>query len=408
MKNEGLALLFTALVLGGCLSGFLPQPATPTPAATPAPTELATSTPLPTPLVTVTEKIVYVTVTPTPRPTVEAVKGGLTVLEEYFVNTPADLSSVANADYHSNPFVSRVTSGGFYQELEADTLAWKKVPLVIPKDFAESGKWNVITTTDPEFYTARVPMKSQYYSKVFVAYAGRYGDRVNRTLADIILHYGDATSEKVALVSGQNAWNYNGLPPENALLWRNGNGSETLSILEINASKPMTQLVSVGIRKTNVGEDGIAVFAVTGQRALERKRLTLTPGELADKQYNREYAGVDSQGVHLTFREQEGRIVYVAQGTFFTPIFDGETFLVDYSKISWDEERPPYTSIKVEARVGPRPEIDRDWTDWFEVANNKPLAFHARYVTFRFTLTTKDETLTPVLKQFRMEYVNPA
>lgn len=411
-------LVMAALLFNGCLSGYArPSPTPAIPTATPVPTVTLPATPTPTvstpePSPSTAPTTVYVTVTvtatpPAPSP-VQVKKGGIEILGTRTESVVQELGEAANADYHANPFVEGAASGGYFAELRAGTTEWRGVTFKIPEDRAKTGKWTVLTSTDYDFYAKSFFVKRDYYSKVFVVLGASYGERENRTLANLILHYADASSQTILLVSGKNVWNYYGEVPQESLFWKNSSGGEKLSAMEINATNPLVQLVSVEVRKAETGNDGVTVFAATAQKVLEGKRLTLTPNELDGRQYSRDYTGVDSKGVHLTFREQGNGTVYLKSGTFTTPLYDAETPLANFTKIAWDEEKPAGTQVRLEARVGPQAEIDRDWTEWFDAENNRPLKNSNRFVQFRFSLSTDDENLTPVVEELRVDYENPA
>ncbi|MBU1196882.1 hypothetical protein KJ765_00060 [Candidatus Micrarchaeota archaeon] len=397
-----------ALFLMGCLSGLIESGASPSAVlnATDAATVVAET---PTPQVTVTERIVYVTVTPTPKPLTPTPepkpKGGVHLVSEVFEYTPGEMRD-ANAD-RSNPFEMGTETGDYLKGLEAGEMNRKGVPFTFLPPYGEAGNWNVLTTTDRNFYSGLILMKNQLFSKVYFVMSASYGKRGGIKLATLSLHYGDATSQDVELIAGENVWNLNEKVPEAFLFWNDPEANETLSVIELNVSQPLEKLVSVGLRKQVENDDGVAIFAVVGERALESKQILLTPEEFSSRQYDRRQTGVDSKGVHLTHREQGADTVYLESGTFTTPIYDLETGHVNVTNIDWDEETPATTRIYAEARYGSKEEIDRDWTAWKVVEKGKPLTPTERYIQLRFNLATGDERWTPVVKQIRMDYTNP-
>ncbi|MFH1106961.1 MAG: hypothetical protein V1787_03625 [Candidatus Micrarchaeota archaeon] len=405
------ALLFAlaiALLSAGCLNALVQPTPSPTAVPTPEPTVEATPAvtpePTPTPEVTVTERIVYITVTP--APTAVKVKGGLEILGSRFINTTFDIGGSANADYHANPFVAGSVSGGMFSELAAGEYDWKGVPLAIPEDRAETGAWSVLSTTAPDFYSKGFFPPKDYYSRIFIVLTARYGDREGSKLADLILHYADASSQTVELVAGRNVWQGGGAPDE-AVLWRNSNRSEALSVLEVGTTLTQTKLANIEFRKTAAGDDGVIVFAASGQRELKTKRMSYTPTEFVRPQFDRDLTGVDTHGVHLTFFDREGRTLFYPRGTFTLPVYDAETLLATFTKVAWEETKPEGAQVRLEARVGPHEDIDRDWSGWFPVENGRPLAQNSRYLLLRATLSTSDEGVTPSVGRIYFEYDNP-
>jgi len=68
---------------------------------------------------------------------------------------------------------------------------------------------------------------------------------------------------------------------------------------------------------------------------------------------------------------------------------------VDAVQVESEGDIPPGTSVTLQARTGPTPQPDAEWTDWMPPDGLRP----ARYVQWRAVLRTDDRARTPVLKR---------
>ena len=95
---------------------------------------------------------------------------------------------------------------------------------------------------------------------------------------------------------------------------------------------------------------------------------------------------------------------YYSSGTLTSQIFDSGK-MTDWQTLSWDENIPTGTDIKLEARVSNN---GTNWSSWYLLSSVTPIDLSSlpdsRYIQWRSTLSTSVTTNTPVLQEVRTCY----
>ncbi len=102
---------------------------------------------------------------------------------------------------------------------------------------------------------------------------------------------------------------------------------------------------------------------------------------------------------------------YAASGTYVSPVLDA-TQISQFGKIELHGSLPAQTGLTVSTRSGNAKEAsEMGWSKWAEeqpaaqfVATNSPAA---RFLQFRLTLSTKQPTVSPVVKDVDVAYLTP-
>jgi hypothetical protein len=98
---------------------------------------------------------------------------------------------------------------------------------------------------------------------------------------------------------------------------------------------------------------------------------------------------------------------YVPEGRLVSEVHDGK-LLSRFGALGWRAERPPGTSITVQARTGNVGEPDETWSAW-SAEQTDPSAAHVasppgRFVQYRVKLATTDPRHTPELRSVSVSY----
>ncbi|MFH1443712.1 MAG: hypothetical protein ABIG96_06775 [Candidatus Micrarchaeota archaeon] len=404
-----LMLVFSAALIFGCLQ-IDSKKSTPTPEiiyVNVSPQIIVTVQPTVVP--TVTERVVYASPSFAPP-----IRGGVEDFGERVEYLNYDISKVANADYHHNPFLMLNAIGqNFYPELKEGTIRWKSVPFTILPDYLSSRKWSVITTASEDFYSASFLTGRERISILDLLVAGNFRKGDRRLLATVKVNYEDGDIQEVKIMSNENVWNYEPDEayqiPNELIAWQAASDTkQTLTVIEVPIARPLTPVGGITIKKEATGENGFALFAATGVKKFRTKKITHTQYEFQNLDYNRIYSTTLSAGATINYDDSSGSRVYRPEGIFESPIIDGETDLVLWKSIAWESEVTPGTAIKVQYRTGSNPVIDTTWNEWSDIQNNQPISRNARLLQWRAVMTTFDSTRSPLLTEMRLTYENPA
>ena len=133
-------------------------------------------------------------------------------------------------------------------------------------------------------------------------------------------------------------------------------------------------------------------------------------------------AGVDPGTTSYTYSDFTGfglRNFTLPKGTYQyiqSGCSDAQKGPVDtkWSRVAWDAELPPNTSIAVRARSGPTPQPDQSWGQWTGAYTQSPGDLPgilnpepSKYIQVEFDLTTLDKKTSPKLKDFNVYYECP-
>lgn len=362
------------------------------------------------PTITVTEKIIYPSKQPTPSATP---KGGLIDLGERIEYETIDLSKAANADYHHNPFkVGDIAGKSLFPELNSGKINWGTVPFEIAPDYISSGKFNTISTGSERFFSTSVLTGLRRFSSIYLLMGSQLsiGDKVE--LGSVKVNYQDGEIIETRIVANENIWNYEidqKFPiPAKEIAWTSKDGNLQLSGLSIKIGEPLKPIGGLTIKKSNIGTDSFAIFAITGVKKFNSKRISHANEEFQNLKYNRIYTTTLPEGAMINYVDEGGKRSFRPEGTFESPIFDGETELVDWKILRWNSLIPQNTGIKIEMRTGNSPKVDRTWSEWTPVENGQNPALGQMFMQWRALLSTTDSMVSPVLKEMIIEYENPS
>src|SRR3989344_6618964 len=342
MRALLIGLVLGLILIAGCLR-IESKNASPTPSVSPAPQIVYVNvTPSPVVIIsiqpsvvpTVTEKIIY------PSPSKIATperRGGFRDLGERKEYVKLDISKAANSDNRHDPFRMRTASGeALYPKLQAGELKFGDVPFEIPPSYASTGKWNTITSADPEFYSANIILGRVRLSEVHFLLAGKIPAKDNVGLAEIRLNYEDGEIQPQNVIANTDAWNYEeggmgSVAPPGRVAWAEEvNGSRRIiSTLAISNKYPIKPLGAIAIKKGETEGFGIAIFAATGVKRFFEKMVTQTQTEFQLDPYRRDYSTALPEGAMINYDDSSGKRLYRPKGTLTAGIFDGEPDIED-------------------------------------------------------------------------------
>ncbi|MBI5225162.1 hypothetical protein HY989_04800 [Candidatus Micrarchaeota archaeon] len=406
-----LLAVFSFLALAGCLQ-LTSKSENPSPQiiyvnATPQVIVTVQQTIVPT--IVVTEKVIYPSVSVVPKP-----MGGLTNFGERVEFVNFDFSKVANSDYHSNPFfIGNPTAGNYYPDLKAGEIGFEGVPFSISPDYKSSAKWSVLATSGSQFFSANFLTGRTRFSEIYFLLSASFKKGSISELARIRLNYEDGEVQEIPLVANTDVWNYeydaaNPIPKERLVFDSpKSDNSQTLTYIKIKANDPLKPISGITIKKTNAGEDGAAIFAATGVRRFITKQIKHTVTEFQEEKYDRIRTTTLTEGAIINYDSSSGKRIYRADGTFESPILDGETDLAKWKLISWGSIQPNGTKIKIEVRTGMNPKIDGLWSPYQEVQIDSQIPTSARFLQWKATLSTTNSEFSPTLKEMRITFENP-
>jgi hypothetical protein len=99
--------------------------------------------------------------------------------------------------------------------------------------------------------------------------------------------------------------------------------------------------------------------------------------------------------------------IYVPSGVFASSIWDAN-FIATWKNISWTSTLPQGTSIMLQTRTGNTSKPDASWSNWSSSYTNSgesTTSPNGRYIQFRALLVTTEATVTPVLRDVTIIYV---
>jgi len=99
------------------------------------------------------------------------------------------------------------------------------------------------------------------------------------------------------------------------------------------------------------------------------------------------------------------REAYASSGTLMSSVQD--VGLSENAALSWDATLPAGTSLAVETRTGNTQNPDNTWSDW-SIQNNGEVITSpaAKYLQYRITLSTGDDSVTPILHEVVLDIPN--
>jgi len=103
----------------------------------------------------------------------------------------------------------------------------------------------------------------------------------------------------------------------------------------------------------------------------------------------------------------ELREQYALSGVFTSSIYDAN-FLATFKNIYWTATLSPGTSITLQTRTGNTSTPDASWSGWsiIYINSGEPIASpKGRYIQYRAVLKTTDATVTPILRDVTITYV---
>lgn len=119
--------------------------------------------------------------------------------------------------------------------------------------------------------------------------------------------------------------------------------------------------------------------------------ITTTPMRPAISDYNPGGDVVTVDWIHAS--------PYSASGTFESRIFDGGRQTA-WGAVSITANIPATTTLTTDIRTGDTPTPDNSWTAFTPVSDGDDIPVASRYIQYRATLETTDQTITPELKSF--------
>ncbi|MFH1750115.1 MAG: hypothetical protein ABH863_00380 [Candidatus Micrarchaeota archaeon] len=358
---------------------------------------------------TVTEKIVRPSVTTVP---ILKPMGGIEELGIRKEYVAFDISKAANADYGHNPFQLMNSIGdNLYPDLLGGELMLDEIPYKILPPYSSSGKWNVITTASGEFFSANFLAGRERLSEIRLLSMGSFNQGERKTLAEIWVNYANGEIQKERAISNENVWNYGGDPnfpiPASVPKWQSDpKSTQELTAIKIPILRPLDPLGGITIKKIGANDEGFTVFAATGIKKFQSKLITQTQTEFQESEYDREFSTTLPEGAMINYAVELGKRAYRPKGTFTSPMFDGETELADWKRIEWDADIPAGTGTKLFVRTGA--ESNGLFSEWMEIANGDDIPQDARFLQWKAEFETSDSSITPLLREMRILYENPA
>jgi hypothetical protein len=123
-----------------------------------------------------------------------------------------------------------------------------------------------------------------------------------------------------------------------------------------------------------------------------------------DSSYTMWYSGHDGS----VYRIGAAKSNYSSIGTLESAIFDSGVKGTSWNSINWKEYLPPITNITFATRTGDTPNPDASWSSWSSemwIESSSSISSHAgRYFQYRATLTTGNNSVTPVLSEVNVNY----
>jgi len=99
---------------------------------------------------------------------------------------------------------------------------------------------------------------------------------------------------------------------------------------------------------------------------------------------------------------------FAAEGHITSPPFDASTSS-SWGAISWNSDTPKRTSIELQTRSGNTEKPDKTWSEWSEgydkSRSSKITSPKSRFIQWRAVLSTKDPSVTPVLRDVSLAYL---
>jgi sugar lactone lactonase YvrE len=113
-------------------------------------------------------------------------------------------------------------------------------------------------------------------------------------------------------------------------------------------------------------------------------------------------AGSNLGAVHLL------RPGHAQTGSYDSRVFDARSFAT-WGRAHWRAEVPRRTDLGLRARCGNTEDPDRTWSDWgpsvTDPAGSLLACPASRFIQFRLEMSTKDATLTPVVREVTLAYL---
>jgi N-acetylneuraminic acid mutarotase len=98
---------------------------------------------------------------------------------------------------------------------------------------------------------------------------------------------------------------------------------------------------------------------------------------------------------------------YIPSGVFTSSIWDAD-FIATWKNVNWTSTLPQGTSITLQTRTGNTSTPDASWSNWSSIYTNSGESIkspNGRYIQYRALLVTTDVTVTPVLRDVAITYV---
>jgi hypothetical protein len=99
---------------------------------------------------------------------------------------------------------------------------------------------------------------------------------------------------------------------------------------------------------------------------------------------------------------------YSLSGLLESTVFDSDSEGTIWNSLNWTEYLPPSTNITFASRTGDTPNPDSSWSPWSSemwIESSSSISSPAgRYFQYRATLTTSNNSVTPILSEVRVNY----
>ena len=98
---------------------------------------------------------------------------------------------------------------------------------------------------------------------------------------------------------------------------------------------------------------------------------------------------------------------HMPSGVFTSSIWDAD-FIATWKNVNWTSTLPQGTSITLQTRTGNTSTPDASWSNWSSIYTNSGESIkspNGRYIQYRALLVTTDVTVTPVLQDVTITYV---
>lgn len=106
--------------------------------------------------------------------------------------------------------------------------------------------------------------------------------------------------------------------------------------------------------------------------------------------------------------DEESEDVYYSSGLFTSSVHDAD-YVVDWDKINWSATVPENTSITIQTKTGNVSTPDATWSEWsteYTIPDTEIVSPNARYIQYRVNLTTNNTSITPILHDINITYIN--